>query len=68
MNTELDNRTILVKLIERMSDTDTQQMLAYAAGYEAGRISQNSSNLVSNANYQNIQHDYIIAHNVKECS
>jgi len=40
MNTGLNNRTILIKLIEHMSETDTQQMLAYAAGYEAGRISQ----------------------------
>ena len=28
MNTELDNRAILVKLIEHMSNTDTQQILA----------------------------------------
>lgn len=40
MNAELDKRTILVKLIADMSDLDTQQMLAYAAGYEAGKISQ----------------------------
>lgn len=40
MNTELSNRTILIQLIERMNDADAQQMLAYAAGYEAGRISR----------------------------
>ena len=40
MNTELSNRTILIQLIRRMNDADAQQMLAYAAGYEAGRISR----------------------------
>ncbi len=40
MNTELSNRTILIQLIGRMNDADVQQMLAYAAGYEAGRISR----------------------------
>ncbi len=40
MNTELSNRTILIQLIGRMNDVDAQQMLAYAAGYEAGRISR----------------------------
>lgn len=43
MNTELDKRATLAKIIKNMSDADTQQMLAYAAGYEAGRISQNHS-------------------------
>ncbi len=40
MNTGLSNRTILIQLIRRMNDADAQQMLAYAAGYEAGRISR----------------------------
>ncbi len=40
MSTELNNRTILIQLIRRMNDADAQQMLAYATGYEAGRISQ----------------------------
>ena len=40
MKVELDNRSTLVKLIERMSDMDVRQMLAYATGYEAGKISQ----------------------------
>lgn len=40
MSTELDNKTTLMKMISNMNDTDTQQMLAYAAGYEAGKISQ----------------------------
>lgn len=40
MNTKLDNRAILIKLIEHMSDSDAQQMLAYASGYEAGKINQ----------------------------
>lgn len=44
MNTELNKRDILVNLLKEMNDTDTLQMLAYAAGYEAGKISQISSN------------------------
>lgn len=36
----LDNRSTLTRLIEGMSDMDVQQMLAYAAGYEAGKISR----------------------------
>ena len=40
MNTELNNRTILIQLIGRMNDADAQQMLAYATGCEAGRISR----------------------------
>lgn len=45
MNTELDKRAVLANLLEKMSDSDTLQMLAYAAGYEAGKISQISSNM-----------------------
>ncbi|MCI8890510.1 hypothetical protein [Sporofaciens musculi] len=40
MKESRDNRSTLVKLIERMSDMDVRQMLAYATGYEAGKISQ----------------------------
>ncbi len=40
MKVALDNRSTLVRLIERMSDMDVRQMLAYATGYEAGKISQ----------------------------
>ena len=40
MKAALDNRSTLVRLIERMSDMDVWQMLAYATGYEAGKISQ----------------------------
>lgn len=40
MKASLDNRSTLVRLIERMSDVDVRQMLTYATGYEAGRISQ----------------------------
>lgn len=50
MNTELDSRAILTKLIGRMSDTDVQQMLAYAAGYEAGRTSWISSHTTEQSN------------------
>lgn len=35
-----NNRSALTKLIEHMSDMDVRQMLAYATGYEAGKISQ----------------------------
>lgn len=40
MKATLDNRSTLVRLIEHMSDMDVRQMLAYATGYEAGKISQ----------------------------
>lgn len=40
MKTTLDNRSALTRLIESMSDIDVRQMLAYATGYEAGKISQ----------------------------
>lgn len=40
MKVTLDNRSALAKLIEHMSDMDVRQMLAYATGYEAGKISQ----------------------------
>ncbi len=43
MNDELDKRTVLARLINLMDDSDAQQMLAYAAGYEAGKISKNVS-------------------------
>lgn len=38
MNTRLDNRAILVNLVKHMDGPDMKQMLAYAAGYEAGKI------------------------------
>lgn len=40
MNTELNNRTVLAKIVECMNDSDTKQILAYAAGYEAGKINR----------------------------
>ncbi|MFG6367816.1 MAG: hypothetical protein K1W16_05225 [Lachnospiraceae bacterium] len=40
MEATRDNRSILTRLIEGMSDMDVRQMLAYATGYEAGKISQ----------------------------
>lgn len=40
METRLDNRSVLARLINDMSDIDVWQMLAYATGYEAGKISQ----------------------------
>ena len=40
MKVTRDNRSTLTRLIESMSDIDVRQMLAYATGYEAGKISQ----------------------------
>ncbi len=40
MSTVLDQRSLLMKLIKTMSDSDARQILAYAAGYEAGKINQ----------------------------
>ncbi|MCI8534845.1 MAG: hypothetical protein HFG68_04645 [Hungatella sp.] len=34
-----DNRNLLIKLINKMDNLDMQQILAYAAGYEAGKTS-----------------------------
>lgn len=39
MNTKFDNRTSLKQLIERMDEPEMKQVLAFAAGYEAGRMS-----------------------------
>ena len=40
MEATMDNRSTLARLINGMSDIDVRQMLAYATGYEAGKISQ----------------------------
>lgn len=42
MGTESDNRKILVNLVERMNELDIQKLIAYASGYEAGKISQHT--------------------------
>lgn len=52
MNDELDKRTVLAKLINLMDDSDAQQMLAYAAGYEAGRISKTENKKQKGENYE----------------
>ena len=39
MEVALDNRSVLIKLINEMNALDVQQMIAYAAGYEAGKTS-----------------------------
>ena len=39
MEVALDNRNLLIKLINEMNALDVQQMIAYAAGYEAGKTS-----------------------------
>ena len=53
MNTELDNKTILKKLIAHMDNADIQQMLAYAAGYEAGKINKDSTENFSECSREN---------------
>lgn len=40
MNTKCDYRANLVKLIEKLDVPDMKQILAFAAGYEAGKISR----------------------------
>ena len=40
MSIQLDNRSILSNLVKCMSDSDAQQIIAYVAGYEAGKISK----------------------------
>lgn len=39
MEGALDNRNLLIKMINKMDNLDMQQILAYAAGYEAGKTS-----------------------------
>lgn len=52
MNIGLDNRAILVKLVKHMTDSDIQQMLAYASGYEAGKISQASTHIIEQSDVE----------------
>ncbi len=40
MITKLEKRDVLIKLIENMDAIDIKQLLAYAAGYEAGKTTQ----------------------------
>lgn len=42
MNTKFDNRKVLMKLIEKLDTPDMMQMLAFAAGYEAGKMNMTS--------------------------
>ena len=42
MNTKFDNRMVLAKLIEKLDTPDMMQMLAFAAGYEAGKMNLTS--------------------------
>lgn len=39
MNTKSDNRAVLAALIEKLDTPDMMQLLAFAAGYEAGKAS-----------------------------
>lgn len=38
MYTKFDNRTALIKLVEKLDSADMKQILAYVAGYEAGKL------------------------------
>ncbi len=48
MEGALDNRNLLIKMINKMDNLDMQQILAYAAGYEAGKTSHVSLGSVDN--------------------
>lgn len=39
MNTKLDQRSMLTEVFKSLDDQDSRQLLAFAAGYEAGKIS-----------------------------
>lgn len=43
MNTKLDNRLALIKIIEKLDTPAMEQILAFATGYEAGKLEQISS-------------------------
>lgn len=40
MNTKLDDRSLLMKMLESLDEDEFQRILTFAAGYEAGKISQ----------------------------
>lgn len=42
MSAELDRRNLLEKMVCVMSDSDIRQLLAYTAGYEAGKMKRAS--------------------------
>lgn len=46
MDTKSNNRNVLIKLIEGLDATDIQLLLAFAAGYEAGKTNQ-KENVIS---------------------
>lgn len=40
MNKESNAKLELIKLLDKLDECDIQQLLAFAAGYEAGKLSQ----------------------------
>ena len=40
MSTKSDNRALLLQMIKKMDETEAKQMLAFAAGFEAGKLNQ----------------------------
>lgn len=43
MNTKFDNRLALIKIVEKLDTPAIEQILAFAAGYEAGKLEQISN-------------------------
>lgn len=56
MTTKLDSRAALTELIEKLDAPDMKQILAFAAGYEAGKLSQ-TPDLPAKENVQPSQDD-----------
>ncbi len=44
MNKESNAKLELIKLLDKLDEHDIQQLLAFATGYEAGKLNANSSN------------------------
>ena len=42
MSAKSDNRILLTKIVESLDAPDMKQIIAYAAGYEAGKLKQMS--------------------------
>lgn len=58
MSTKLDNRKILVNLIEKLDSSDMNQVLAYTAGYEAGKLVYASNISVNEHVHQEFQNNH----------
>ena len=71
MNKESNAKLELIKLLDKLDEHDIQQLLAFATGYEAGKLNANSSNkekwflmLIYNIIYD-CKHDSHIRWNIK---